>query len=132
VRPLNARLHCQQGVGAAGHQQSTARCSTESDSVSQSRSESITPTSSATSNLSEDSATGNNTCAQNHETSSRGPALFHAVVRMMALVEGGIVEPADPEFGFAVNDAMYGIIINKTHRLVYTRQYGLRLLDFID
>jgi len=50
----------------------------------------------------------------------------------MALVEGGILDPDDPEFGFAVNDALYGVRINRTHRLVYTRQYGLRLIDFID
>jgi len=69
--------------------------------------------------------------ASNHEPPSR-PQLFHAVVRMIALVEGGILEPSDPEFGFAVNDALYGILVNSTHRLVYTRQFGLRLVEFID
>jgi len=63
--------------------------------------------------------------------SGAGPSLFHAVIRMIAAAEGGILDPADPEFGFGVNDALYGILINKTHRLVYTRQFGLRLVDII-
>jgi hypothetical protein len=59
------------------------------------------------------------------------PSLFHSVVRMMALVEGGIIEHGDPEFGFAVNDALYGILLNKEYRIVYTQQYGLQVIDFI-
>ena len=68
--------------------------------------------------------------ASNQETSR--PSLFHAVVRMIAMAEGGIIDPNDPEFGFATNDALYGILINKTHRLVYTRPFGLRLVQLIE
>ena len=61
------------------------------------------------------------------------PALFHAVVRMIALVEGGgLVDRDGPEFDIAVADANYGMLINDSRRLVYTRQYGLQLLEFTD
>jgi len=104
-------------------QGSTVKQSTSSSTdVSQS-------TSSATS-LSDDNAGSNNNSSAAVE--SGGPSLFHAVIRMIALVEGGIIDPNDPELGFAVNDALYGILINKTHRLVYTRQFGLRLVQLID
>ena len=95
---------------------------------STSSSNDVSQSASSATSLSEDNCSIIN--PPNHE--SGRPSLFHAIVRMMALVEGGILEPNDPEFGFAVNDALYGIAINKTHRLVYTRQYGLRLLEFIE
>jgi len=85
----------------------------------------LSQSASSTTSLFEDNHIGN---ASNHESGR----LFHAIVRMIALIEGGIIKPDDPEYGFAVNDALYGILINKTHRLVYTRQFGLRLVEFID
>lgn len=106
--------------GVAANQQSTSTIS--SADVSQSAS-------SATS-VSEDHVGSHINNASNLE--SGRPSLFHAVVRMIALVEGGIIEPTDPELGFAVNDALYGILINKTHRLVYTRQFGLRLVQLLE
>lgn len=61
------------------------------------------------------------------------PELFHAVIRMIALTEGGgMVDRNGPEFSIAVADANYGMQINGSHRLVYTRQFGLQLIDFID
>jgi hypothetical protein len=61
------------------------------------------------------------------------PELFHAVIRMIALVEGGgLVDRNGTEFGIAVADANYGMQINGSHRLVYTRQFGLQLIDFVE
>jgi hypothetical protein len=52
---------------------------------------------------------------------------------MIALVEGGgLVDRNGPEFGIAVADANYGMEINGSHRLVYTRKFGLQLIDFVD
>jgi len=104
--------------GVAPDQQSTSSSTDVSQSVS------------STTSLNDDNH-GN--CINNASYHESGQlSLFHAVVRMIAMVEGGILDPNDPEFGFAVNDALYGILINKTHRLVYTRQFGLRLVDFIE
>jgi len=89
----------------------------------------VAKSASSTTDLSEDNEGNFAHSASNRE---RGLSLFHAVVRMIATAEGGIVDPADPELGFGINDALYGILINKAHRLVYTRQYGLRLVDIID
>jgi len=102
----------------AENQQSTS----SSTDVSQSASSATT--------LSDDNIGNYMSSASGHE--SGRPSLFHAIVRMIALVEGGIIEPDDPEHGFAANDALYGILINKTHRLVYTHQYGLRLVELIN
>ena len=87
--------------------------------------------SSSTTSLSEDIHEYATDTSSNHEPGC-GPSLFDAVVRMIATAEGGIIDPTDPEFSFGVNDALYGILINKTHRLVYTREFGLRLLDMIE
>ena len=59
------------------------------------------------------------------------PTLFHTIVSMMAVVEGGIISPSDPEFGPAVNDALYGIVINGTQRLVYDKEVGLDLVNIV-
>jgi len=89
----------------------------------------VSKSASSTTSLSEDIQGNFINSASNRES---GPSLFHAIVRMIAVVEGGILDPNDPEYGFGVNDALYGILINKNHRLVYTRQYGLRMVDIIN
>lgn len=91
----------------------------------------VSKSASSSTSLAED-VTDNLTSGPSTRESGAGLSLFHAVVRMIATVEGGILDPADPEFGFGVNDALYGILINRTHRLVYTRQFGLRLVDIIE
>jgi len=61
------------------------------------------------------------------------PELFHAVLRMIAMVEGGgLIDRNGLEFDIAVADANYGMLINDSRRLVYTRQYGLQLLEFTE
>ena len=97
---------------------------------SMSSSTDVSQSTSSARSVSEDNVGSHINNATNLE--SGRPSLFHAVVRMIALVEGGIIAPTDPELGFAVNDALYGILINKTHRLVYTRQFGLRLVQLLD
>ena len=48
---------------------------------------------------------------------------------MIAVSEGDIISPSDPEFSVAVNDALYGILINTHSRLVYDDLVGLDLVD---
>ena len=55
-------------------------------------------------------------------------SLFHSTMSMIAVAEGGIIAPSEPEFDSAVNDALYGILINSTHRLVYDKDTGLDLV----
>ena len=62
------------------------------------------------------------------ESEPRQISLLQAVVDMVAVAEG-LVTSDDPEFGFAANNALYGININNDKRLVYDKEEGLDLVD---
>lgn len=56
--------------------------------------------------------------------------LFQAIIDMVAVKEGGIITPDHPRFSSAVNDSLYGILINGTHRLVYDKDIGLDIEEY--
>ena len=62
------------------------------------------------------------------ESAPRQMSLLRAIVDMVAVAEGGIVNPKDPEFTFSANNALYGININNESRLVYDKDNGLELV----
>ena len=55
--------------------------------------------------------------------------LFHAIIDMMAVAEGGIIHSSDPEFNSAVSNALYGILINGDSRIIYDKVLGLDIVD---
>ena len=57
-------------------------------------------------------------------------SLFRAIINMIAVTEGGIVDKSHPEFPTATTDALYGIYVNRNSRLIYDRTYGLEFVDF--
>ena len=58
------------------------------------------------------------------------PSLFYSIIDMMAMAEGGIISASDPEYGPAVSNALYGILINERSRITYDKVLGLEIQDF--
>ena len=54
--------------------------------------------------------------------------LFRAIINMIAVAEGGIMSPQDPDFQSATNDALYGINMNGNTRLIYNKETGLEFV----
>lgn len=54
--------------------------------------------------------------------------LFSDIINMICVAEGGIMDRDDPQYSDAVNNALYGIIINGKSRLVYDKGTGLNLV----
>lgn len=53
--------------------------------------------------------------------------IFHVMISMMALEEGGLIKPTDEDFDIAVKGKMYGIKLNDNRTLIYTKEYGFDL-----
>ncbi len=62
------------------------------------------------------------------------PTLFHTIVNMMAVPHSGIIPLSSRELETAASDALYGILINGNHRLIYSadpKDLGLELVDIV-
>ena len=72
--------------------------------------------------------TRNIAASPNQSSKLRQPTLFHTIINMVAMSEGGLLSSDHPEYTSACNDALYGILINKSHRMIYDKDYSLDLL----